>query len=391
MLQEPSHPRSVQKIVTQSLVISAIAAERLGSVSWAALHDLSVLINFIVLYDELYVLDAPERFHRLSPASDLLGLLTDERILRSEKLDEDTAARVAGAAQRHLLHFLGSKGVTDSGRFERLLSYVLSQGAALCDLADRPDGEEDILIGTAWVHMVPDNFDLVAALAQEDPLIGRGAAFFARTFLYLGYSDVRAMPLMVDSARCSLVRTVLKQEKESFRMRVLAALQDSHRQIPRAGETALRTVVSPFASIVFDRCNGDRSRLAREVQTLRSALASTRREFAMLEFDALWEKDSASAQARMERILAEIEHGFGPHPGLFTWEKGLSFAEDTAKTVAQPTNPASWIQLLSTPVEAMRQLAAKRPVAAIHDLRREIPGPLSLRKNVEDLFGPITD
>jgi hypothetical protein len=391
------HSRSVQRIITQNLVLSAITAERsTGPVSMAAIEDLSALINVVVLYDELYVLGRADELH-FSASSDLVDFLADERIIRAESFDPSTEEQVATAAGKHLLHFLGSNDIEDTRDYKALLRYFLSPGStAACyqSMAHRPDGQDDIRLGELWFQSAPAKVDLLAELRrQEAGAESLGATFFSRTFLYLGYSNLRSMPLMVDSARSGLVRTVLEEEDLFYRTRVLAALQDSFEQHPREGERKLRHVVSPFAAIVFERANGDRSRIVKEVQELRRDLAGVRRDLGTLEFDSHWgqgqEKDDA--ERKIEGVLEEIKRSYGPHPGRFTLKAGLSFVEEVGKTAAQPSNPAAWVRLLSTPLEALRQVKARRTVAAIHELKGDLPGPFSLRADIEDLFGFIAE
>jgi hypothetical protein len=78
------------------------------------------------------------------------------------------------------------------------------------------------------------------------------------------------------------------------------SLQGSFQEHPKYGAKALREVVSPFAAIVFDRCEGDRSRLVREVEKLRKELKATGQTLATLEWDALWgpRDDSLKAGAQ---------------------------------------------------------------------------------------------
>jgi hypothetical protein len=137
-----SHARSVQRIMTQNLVHSAIAAEsRTASVSRTAIEDLSALINLVVLHDELYVLSRAEEVP-FSPSSDLVDFLADEQIIRAECFDAGTAELVESAARQHLLHFLGTNGIQDTRGFKELLTYSLSVSCQQL-MGGRPDGQED--------------------------------------------------------------------------------------------------------------------------------------------------------------------------------------------------------------------------------------------------------
>jgi hypothetical protein len=353
-------------------------------------HDLSTLINIAVLYDELFVLGRHGSFMNFGPSSDLIDLLYDKRILQSEALTRDEKNKVTSAARKHLLCFLEENDQADIAEFGEILTYSLSPDAGYVR-AYEADSLEEVRIGENWFRTAPEGVDLVAALKAEHEF-GRSATFFARTFLYLGYADARSMPLVVDSARASAVSKVIKGEDNYFRSRILNLLQDSFEQFPRQYADNTRRMVSPFAAIVFDRCNGVRSRIAPEVERLRAELTEARRSLATLEWDALWapREDSIAAETKFEKILEEIARSYGPHPGLFSLEKGISFANDAIEVAEDPASWKAWLTAIGAfPHDLANRLVARRPVAEIHDLRMDIPGPLALRNSIDSLFGPV--
>src|SRR5262245_61060430 len=117
--------------------------------------------------------------------------------------------------------------------------------------------------------------------------ISRVGTFLRRTFLYLAYSDFLKVPFTSDSARASVVSAVLRKEDDFFRICVLKVLQKTFEEFPSLSVDEPRHIVSPFAAVVFERCNGSRSKLVREIQRMRHELIPTRERLRELEWDAL--------------------------------------------------------------------------------------------------------
>lgn len=112
-----------------------------------------------------------------------------------------------------------------------------------------------------------------------------------------------------------------------------------------------------------------------------------------MEWEARWNRDSGiRAEKRVDDILEEIARSYGPSPSLFSLEKGVSFANDVVEIAEDPTSWKAWVTAIgSLPFEVAKRLIDRRPVVEIHELKAEIPGPLALRKTLEDLFGPYID
>jgi len=77
---------------------------------------------------------------------------------------------------------------------------------------------------------------------------------------------------------CEAVRDIVRQRlgeldehMKEMRRVFLDKLQESYETYPAlsAGDYDYRKIVSPFAAAVFDRCNGQRSRLVKEVERIR--------------------------------------------------------------------------------------------------------------------------
>jgi hypothetical protein len=118
----------------------------------------------------------------------------------------------------------------------------------------------------------------------------------------------------------------------------------------------------------------------------------TRERLREIEWHALWDgrAEGLKSQAKLGAILEEINKAFGPRPGLLTWETGLAFREDTGKIIDNPTSWKAWLDGLSNlSARAASRLIYRRPVAEIHQLQKELPGPRALEKLLYELFGDL--
>jgi hypothetical protein len=383
-------PLSTSRVVTQNLVISASQAEIEKEVWQSSVHDLSTLINLVALYDDVFVLGRAAEFNAFRNHSDLMRFLADENIVKTQVLNEQARDDISRIAKKHLAFYLEKDEVE---RFEPLLRFAISPTEALYGLLYFSDSVEQARIGDLWLRTVPDNVDLIKALEGEIQT-ARGGTFFVRSFLYLAYSDYLRIPFTSDRARSVVVQKVLKKEDTFFRTRVLDKLQESYETYPAlsAGDYDYRKIVSPFAAVVFDRCNGKRSRLVKEVERIREELEPTRERLRALEWHARWgtRTESIKAEGKIQEILAEIARQFGPRPGLLKREKGISFRGDIAEIADNPTSWKAWLTAISSlPAEVATRLAHQRPVAELHYLQRELPGPGTLNKALDDLFGTL--
>lgn len=387
-MMENNRPLSTDRVITQNLVLTATQAETQTQVGSNAVRDLSTLINLVALYDQVFVLGRGAEFYNNTFHSDLLSYLISANIVRTQPLDQNDSAKIGEIAHGHLAFYLGQQSVEE---FDDVLRFALSPKEALSGLTYVPDTVEDVRIGDSWLRTVPKDADILQMLRAKEN-ISRGGTFLMRTFLYLAYSDFFKVPFTSDSARTTVVSTVLKKEDDFFRSKILKTLQKEFENYSSSSVDGPSQMVSPFAAVVFDRCNGNRSRLVKEIQRIRDELRPTRERLREIEWDSYWVNwtEHLKAKNKIKDVLSEIHEHFGSHPGLISWKRGISFAEEAGGIIESPTSPTAWVKtFLSLPAHVARRLISRRPIAEIHSLQQAIPGPRALDKTIHDLFGDV--
>lgn len=83
-----TQPTSSSRVVTRNLLISASRAETNSEVQESSIHDLSTVINLVTLYDELFVLNKAPGTDSSGDTSDLIRLLSDEQLIKTQELDD---------------------------------------------------------------------------------------------------------------------------------------------------------------------------------------------------------------------------------------------------------------------------------------------------------------
>jgi hypothetical protein len=79
--------------ITRNLLISASPAETNDEVRESSIYDLSTPINVVALYDELFVLNTAPATDTYGDPSDLIRLLSDEQLVKTQELDEKTGKK----------------------------------------------------------------------------------------------------------------------------------------------------------------------------------------------------------------------------------------------------------------------------------------------------------
>src|SRR5262245_40135807 len=99
---------------------------------------------------------------------------------------------------------------------------------------DLPDQAQDIGPVFASLAHHPSYDEFLSKLENRNN-IPRSYTFMARTFLYLGYSDVSGLPFTPDTARVSVIEQICERE-EDLRGKLLNTLHESikKRPLPRA-------------------------------------------------------------------------------------------------------------------------------------------------------------
>lgn len=237
---------------------------------------------------------------------------------------------------------------------------------------------------------------LVTNSDKEDvlTLVAKGGeyGFLLRAFLYLAYAHLLEIPFTPDHARSAIIKRILNNEDTFFRTRILNSLQENFEKYPPPFGDDLRQITSPFAAVVFQRCNGNRSRLVTEIKKMRDEMKPTRERLRELEWHAIWDNraEGIKAESKLRKVVDEIAQNFGPQPGLLNWETGISLGEETGEIIDNPTSWKAWLEaLLQLPLEIASRLIYRRPVAEIHRLQNELPGSRALNKVLVDLFGDL--
>jgi hypothetical protein len=369
-------------LVTQNLIISAAQAETAKDVRLTSVRDLVTLINLVVMYDDVLVLGRGSRSHFQRLDSSLMDYLRrmafiDVSDARGRELD-----RVIRAARRHLATFL--KEVEDD-RYEEILRGAMSGTLAEYGLTMVPDTEEEISEGREWLRAVGEGKAAVRRRVKNH----RAMRFLVRTFLYLGYSDHFEMPFAVDSVREPVVREVARRENALLGEKLLRTLGTSYAKYPHAGAREVRRIVSPFAAVVFKRAR-DRAGIVKEIQRLREELTPLRDRMRQLEQRLLWgnPEEATKAELKWKRAVKEVGRSYGEEPGYVSFGRLLSFGTQVGEIGDKPTSWKAWIAgLASLPADVVSRILARRTVAEVHSLRRELPGPLALKREVSRLFG----
>lgn len=375
------------RLITQNLLISAMAFEGEKRLSETSLQDLSVLIDLFCLYDHVIVISRNSWTPFRELKSELINLLDKRTFVEINEPGSKDIEAITTSARKHLVAFLGAN---DVDKYDGVLRYALSPSEANYGIHYQADGADEIRLGREWLYTASDRANLLRQLGREAD-VARGTTFLVRTFLYLAYADITKLPFTPDAVRCPVLDNVLKDENEFLRQALMNKLQMTWEQYPTGGCRELRRTVSPFAAVVFERAK-DRDRIVPEMEKLRQELAPFRERIHKIEEKALWgSRDEAiDAEGKWQLALAEIETNFGADRHLVSIKRAIAFGESIGEIVDKPTSWKNWLSsFASLPVEIAMRLISQRPAVEIHQLRSKLPSPGRLAKSVERLFGQI--
>jgi len=401
-------PTSSSRLVTLNLLISSSQAETNEEVRESSIYDLSTLINLVALYDELIVLNTVPARDTDGHASDLIGLLNDEQIVKTQVLSEQAREEVSERAKKHLAVFISKDNspADNDPQLDTLIQKILPRkmsryfdgyrylpteayGRRLLGSDAHPTRDHSPMIDR-WLAVLNNVDALMRETTREE---SNYQIFLFRAFLYLSYAHLLEIPFTPDAARASFVEYILKKEDTFFRTRILRSLQTNFEEFPpSSGHDDYRKMISPFAAVVFQRCNGSRSRLVTEIKKLRDEMKPTRQRLRELEWHAIWDSrtEGINAENKLRKVIDEIAQNFGPQPGFLRWETGISLTEGTGEIIDNPTSIKAWVEgLLHIPFEVATRLLYRRPVAEIHHLQKELPSSRALKKVLFELFGDL--
>jgi hypothetical protein len=370
-----------RRLITQSLMLSAIEAERSRKlVTWDAVSDLATLIDTYCLIDEAHVLGRTANVHRGYLDSDISQLLLDG-YSHTDYVAGETETLVKSAANFHLWTFLGATN-------DPVVASVDTKPSSVFQVDELPQRRETDSWQFQWGNdwRIGDSCGSDSDLLSVDDWFPEPTSFFKRSFLYLGYSDVRQIPLTVDVARADLLNEVLNRE-ETLAGRLLNILRESYGQ--RSTFLDVRSRISPFAAVVFERAS-NRTTIAKEMDMLRGELTSARDSLRRAEeaLSSATYDEQQKAQIKWDAVCTELQRAYGEDPSIVNIRKALKYGDGLGSVADDVTQYESWTKLiLGLPVEMIKRVLARRPIIEIHDLRREVPGRVRLYRAIEKLFG----
>ncbi len=379
------------KLTTQNLLTSAAVFETRHPSDWSSIQDLCVLINLFCLYDNVLVLGREASPHVLlrQNRSSIYEVLDDQKFVQVDAVvDKEMAKKVSSAARSHLRSVLPAEA--DINKYDNLLSQALRADEVAFGLTRKPDRGEDYLTIREWEKRPPSDGAFLAKL-ENGHNAQRSMTFMARTFLYVGYMNVRRLEFVPDTTRVPLVDMISKRE-DDLRGSLLKVLQKSNKEQPQTQPDEIWDTITPLAAIVL---NGARTRdgIARQMADLRYEMTDLRARLRQLEEATLGNETRTEEKAALRKwheINKEISRSFGEGGSLLTRKNVFDFGAPALKTGLDPANPANWLKLMAAlPFEALGRLINRRPVVELIRLKNDIPGTGSIKKNIKRLFGDV--
>ncbi len=379
------------KLTTQNLLTSAAVYETRHPSDWSSIQDLCVLINLFCLYDNVLVLGREASPHVLlrQNRSSIYEVLDDQKFVQVDAVvDKEMAKKVSSAARSHLRSVLPAEA--DINKYDNLLSQALRADEVAFGLTRKPDRGEDYLTIREWEKRPPSDRAFLAKL-ENGHNAQRSMTFMARTFLYVGYMNVRRLAFVPDTTRVPLVDMISKRE-DDLRGSLLKVLQKSNKEQPQTQPDEIWDTITPLAAIVL---NGARTRdgIARQMADLRYEMTDLRARLRQLEEATLGNETRTEEKAALRKwheINKEISRSFGEGGSLLTRKNVFDFGAPALKTGLDPANPANWLKLMAAlPFEALGRLINRRPVVELIRLKNDIPGTGSIKKNIKRLFGDV--
>jgi len=379
------------KLTTQNLLTSAAVYETRHPSDWSSIQDLCVLINLFCLYDNVLVLGREASPHVLlrQNRSSIYEVLDDQKFVQVDAVvDKEMAKKVSSAARSHLRSVLPAEA--DINKYDNLLSQALRADEVAFGLTRKPDRGEDYLTIREWEKRPPSDRAFLAKL-ENGHNAQRSMTFMARTFLYVGYMNVRRLAFVPDTTRVPLVDMISKRE-DDLRGSLLKVLQKSNKEQPQTQPDEIWDTITPLAAIVL---NGARTRdgIARQMADLRYEMTDLRARLRQLEEATLGNETRTEEKAALRKwheINKEISRSFGEGGSLLTRKNVFDFGAPALKTGLDPANPANWLKLMAAlPFEALGRLINRRPEVELIRLKNDIPGTGSIKKNIKRLFGDV--
>ncbi len=272
-------PRFDHRLVPWNLFFSASAYERKNEIGWSSIADLSTLIDALCLYDRFVVLGDPEKPPFAAHTSDFFEAFKTADVIKVVSLNLDQESQVSIAVTRHLALFVGEHGLPN---LETWIQEALRRNDFAIGGRDRPTMNREVRLSNRSFLKDAAKEQLTTRLLQEKSNSALNS-FVTRTFMYYSTSEVLGIPVTSDAIRANLMQQIVNNERAFFREQILQKIQQSWQDYPTHGFQGLRRHVSPFAAIVFERCDGKPARIVKEMFEIRFEFSYLRERLHQLE------------------------------------------------------------------------------------------------------------
>lgn len=374
---------SASRLITQNLLISAETALRSNYVDKSNIIDLSSLINLVVLHDNILILGGNN--HNLS--CEIVDWVSENINLNKDNVENPA---IISLAKKHLTVYFGKE---KSDRFNTVFELALNPEVSLYESYLYPewDGSNEINLSLEELALLESQDDARIKLGQS-PKLNLDLQFLMRTFLYMAYTDFSSIPFTPDNTRAPIVTKLIQKQEATLRGQLSEAIQKQFIEYPKIGGREIRSLTTPFATVVFQRSKGNRTKILEETIRLRDEMEKTRIRLSDLERKMLMfsRDESIAAESQWKKVIKEIERDFGVEPNLVSFKRGISFTKEIGEVMDDPKSWKAWLATLALlPVEVITRLYNRRPVFEIHSLRKQLPGINRLDSLIHELFGDL--
>ena len=371
------------RLITQNLVISAAFALEFSEPDWASICDLAVLIDLFCMYDSAVALG-----RGLGPTiskPSLNDTLQKSGFLRFELADDGALIEsVTKAAKGHLLAYLANQSLGDD--LDELLRKSLNYHATSYGLNNIPDRVGELDLGSASLKGAISSKKLFRELFEQHHKL-QATTFLIRTFLYMGYQDVKGLVFVPDVVRTAVAGKIVANEDE-VRKKLLSAL-GQRRKATSVPQPPSPERISPLAAVVFERSAKKRD-IVPQMLALRTELTPLRERLGRAEQKIFYGKGAEERDSinEWDRVVSELAKRYGKEPHLISISSMLKFGSELGEVTDDAKSAKNWMGLLlGLPFKVISRLLARRPAVELHNLRKEVPASMRLRNEISRLFG----
>jgi hypothetical protein len=270
---------------------------------------------------------------------------------------------------------------------DELLRTSLNYHATSYGLNNIPDRMGELDLGSASLKSAITSRNLLKEILQQHHKL-QATSFLIRTFLYLGYQDIKGLVFVPDVVRTAVAANIVANENE-VRGKLLSAL-DPH---PKGKSTAPPPTperISPLAAVVFERSK-NKKQIVPQMVALRAELTPLRERLAKAEQKIFYGKGTEVRDNinEWDLVVSEVTRRYGKESHFITTSSALKLGHDIAEATDDPKKVKNWMGfLLGLPFDIVSRLLARRPAVELHNLLKEVPGSMRLQQGISRLFGP---